>query len=803
MVINIFSVILLLSLSVTSFGQLISGQVQASQQPVQQANVSLRKLPDSSMVRIVITDDSGRYHIAPVPPGTYSITISKTGYKKQMVSPVTMQAHNTRIDLPVIVLLPAPVQLDEVTVTGKRPFIEQKTDRTVVNVANSIIGSGSTALEVLEKAPGITIDQQNDQIMFRGKEGVIVQIDGKQTYLSVTDAVAMLRSMPASNIDRIELISNPSARYDAAGNAGIIDICLKKNNNIGTNGTAMAGAGSGRYGRQRANLQINHRTARINLFGNYGVGREGNYRNFDINRAVTESMQTNYVEQHSFIRFRNHAHNAKAGVDYFINKQTTIGVVWTGIWDVSRETSPATALFRHQPNGEAYLGTLTDKTLSNIQSNHLFNVNLLHSFPGKAQLTADIDFGKFNRQFSNFLTTQTLVPIDPTQPSAYLLSDMPTTINILTFKADYNKPILKGWKLEAGIKMSRVRSDNNLQLSTSTNGNLALDTALSNHFLYAENVYAGYVSAAGKIGPKTDVLLGVRAEYTHSQGNSLTYHNIVTRKYLNLFPSFFITRALHKNHQLNFSYSYRIDRPNYQSLNPARSYIDPFAYSSGNPFLNPQYTHSFEIKHGYKNKIFTAVGATYTTDLVFFVVQPIDAKTTQRKPENIGIAQGYYLTVTFPVAIIKGWTMQNSLTGTYNQFQYQYKFIPLRSAQFAGRINSANAFVFGKGWTGELSGRLNTPSVNAITRTPWLGSMDVGLQKSFLIKWKAKLVVQDVWHSNYFKGKIDVPAFTNSVWITADSRIALLTISFSFGNQQLKGSRQRKTAADEEMQRTN
>ena len=790
-------------LSGQCYCQLISGRVEGNHQPLSMVNISLLKEPDSAVLRTAITDDNGQYQLTNIPAGNYILIASKVGYKRQYVSPVAISATHTHTTLPTINMEPAHAQLTAVTVTGKRPFIEQKTDRTIVNVANSIIGSGSTALEVLEKAPGITIDQQNDQIIFRGKEGVIVQIDGKQTYLSAADAVSLLRSMPAGNIDRIELISNPSARYDAAGNAGIIDIRLKKNNHIGTNGVLTAGAGSGRYGRQRTNLQINHRAAKINLFANYGAGREGNYRNFDISRSMPDSMQTNYIQQHSFIRFRNSSHNAKAGIDYFISKKTTAGIVWTGIWDVSRETSPATTVFRRQPDADAYISTLTDKSLSTIQSNHLFNINLAHLFNGNAQLSTDIDMGRFNRQFSNFLTTRTLLPADSGNNFSNLLSYMPTAITILTFKTDYNQPIGKNWKMETGIKISRVRSDNNLQLSTGTNGHLLMDTALSNHFLYAEDVYAGYMSISGKLGTKTDVLLGLRAEYTHSGGHSITFNNEVTKKYLNAFPSFFLTRSLHRNHTLHFSYSYRIDRPNYQSLNPARSYLDPYAYSSGNPYLTPQYTHSLEIKYGYKNKLFTSLGATYTTDLVFFVVQPTDGKTTQRMPENIGTAQGYYLTANFPVTICKGWTMQTSLTGTYNQFQYRYKSIPLRSEQISGRINNSHAVIFGKGWTGELSGRINTPSTNAITHSPWLGSMDAGIQKAFLRNWKAKLIVQDIWHTNYFKGKINVPAFTTSVWITADSRIALLTITFSFGNQQLKGSRQRKTAAEEELQRTN
>ncbi len=793
----------LLFLCADVYSQSVGGMVQENNKPLALVNISLLKAKDSALVKAAVTDDKGYYKIEDLQPGIYLLKASRVGYKPQSLSSITIKTDGDHLELPVLTLLSAAGQLGEVTVTGKRPFIEQKIDRTVVNVAGSIIASGSTALEVLEKAPGITIDRQNDQIIFRGKEGVIVQIDGKQTYLSMSDVVAMLRSMPSENIDRIELITNPSAKYDAAGNSGIIDIRLKKNNNIGTNGALSIGAGSGRYGRQRGNLQINHRTQKVNVFGTYSANKDGNYWNFDIDKKQPDGAQFNFIRQLSPIRFRNHGHNAKAGMDYFFSKKTTVGIVWTGFWTVSREKSPAEATFRRQKDGDIYFQTLTNKSLSNIQSNHLFNLNLVHSFAGKGQLSVDIDLGRFNRKFKNFLVTETIIAPSPGEPVTNLLSQMPTTIEIVSFRTDYNRSIGDNWKIETGLKGSNVKSDNNLQLSTGTSGNLKIDSALSNHFQYSENVYAGYISFSGKLNQQTDLLIGLRAEHTHSIGNSITLKNKVTKDYLNFFPSIFISRSINKNHTLNFSYSYRIDRPNYQSLNPARSYIDPYAYSSGNPFLTPQFTHSLEIKHGFKNKLFTSLGASYISDLVFFVIQPIDSKTTQRMPENIGTSQAYNLTVTFPVTVMKGWTMQTNVVGIYSRFQYRYKDIPLRVEQISGRINNANAFVLGKGWAAEMSGRISTPAVNALNRSPWLGTMDFGIQKSFPKNWKAKLSLQDVFHTNRFIARVNVPEYESRVQITTDSRIVMLNITWSFGNQQLKNSRQRKTASEEEIQRAN
>lgn len=344
------------------------------------ANVLLLTAKDSSLVKGSVTNAAGYFKIDNVRSGNYLVVVSGIGHK-QTFSPVfSVIPAEKEVQIPVLILAAESKQLKEVTVMAKRPFVEQKIDRTIVNVANSIIASGSTALEVLEKAPGVIIDRQNDQISLRGKEGVIVQIDGKQTFMPMTDVVALLRNMPSDNIDRIELITNPSAKYDAAGNAGIIDIRLKKNNDIGTNGSVSVTGGSGRYARKRASMQINHRIAKVNLFGNYSVYQDGSYWDFDIKRKQIDGSQQNIINSLSFIRFKNNGQNFKAGMDYFINKRTTIGMVWTTFWNKLNESSPAHALFQKQETSPVYLHTLSDKTISSRSSNHLGNFNIQHKF---------------------------------------------------------------------------------------------------------------------------------------------------------------------------------------------------------------------------------------------------------------------------------------------------------------------------------------------------------------------------------------------------------------------------------------
>lgn len=598
-----------------TFGQSIKGKVlEINGKPLPFVNVLLLSAKDSSLVKGAVSDTLGSYAIDNIRNGTYLISASMIGFKQRNMLPVTISAAN-EIAVEPIKLEEDVNQLKEVVVVEKRPFVEQHLDRMVVNVANSIIASGSTALEVLEKAPGVTVDRQNDQIQLRGKDGVIVQVDGKQTYLSMNDLVALLRSMPSDNIDQIELITNPSAKYDAAGNSGIINIQLKKNNAIGTNGSITLGGGSGRYHREGGSLQLNHRAKQLNFFVNYSANSGGNYFDLATRQIRAEQGYTTFADQDTYIRFRTRGQTAKAGVDYFLSKSTTIGVIWTGFWNNHQEEGSAESAFRREESGALFLHAKTDKTISSIASNQIGNINFQHTFKNKGgQLNLDFDKGRFDRDFLNTLHTHTLIFENDEYPFTGLINEMPTEIKITTIKIDYNRSLFERAKIEMGFKYSSVWNDNDLTISQGEEGNLQVDEALSNHFLYKEQVNAGYVSVTGKLGEKTDIQLGLRAEHTHSVGNSISLNNIVTRDYLNLFPSLFLSRPILPNQTLGLSYSYRIDRPNYQNLNPARSYVDPYLYSQGNAYLTPQYTHSLELKHGFKDQIFTSIGASFVDD---------------------------------------------------------------------------------------------------------------------------------------------------------------------------------------------
>jgi hypothetical protein len=784
----------------------LNGKVQdRNSKPIAYANILLLNEQDSSLVRGALSDDAGSYIIENVYPGTYLLAASMLGYKKAYISSVKVPDLSTGIGVSVLTLTEDAELLGEVSVVAMRPLIEKQQDRMIINVANSLVASGSTGLEVLEKAPGVVVDRQSNAITLLGKEGVIVQIDGKQTYLSMADVVALLQNTPSDNIDKIELITNPSARYDAAGNAGIINIKLKENNAVGTNGSLSLAGGYGRYDRERGSMQLNHRSGNFNAFGNYSLNRGGSYSEFRLYRNQADGEQRNVIQQHMLVRDRFTGQNAKVGVDYFLGQNTTVGIGWTGFWNNRPQKSPeAGTLFRREEAGPVYLQTLSDIRISTNLSNQVGNLNLQHTFGAEGgSLSADVDLGRFSRKMNSNILAETIIPHDPANATQGLVTSMPTTIDIFTYKVDYTRTLWDAWNMEAGVKHSSVQSDNNLSLLSGFDGELLYDSTLSNHFNYKEKINAVYASISGAPFLNTEIQIGLRAEHTYSKAHSLTLDHKKVRDYLNFFPNLFVSRQLSEKHRLSFSYSYRIDRPNYQSLNPSRWYLDQYSFAQGNPFLKPQYTHAMELQHGYGDWLFTSFGTSFVSDYVFSLVLPVDHEQAELTPFNIGTLQSYNLHISFPITLTKHWKMQASLLGLYSYLQYSFQDVPLKVEQVSGRLNLSNSFMIANSWRGELSGWVNTPAVYAMFDVPWLGSVDAGIQKTFNENWNAKLSLQDILHSNKIIRDGKGPGFSQYHTIQLDTRVLMLNLTYAFGNQKLKASRQRKTASEEEMKRAN
>ncbi|HEV7350708.1 outer membrane beta-barrel protein [Telluribacter sp.] len=783
----------------------VSGVVQdEKQQPFPFVNVLLLKAKDSTLAKGTTTDVDGKYLIEQIEAGKYLTLISMVGYQKVYSQPFIVASDN--VQLSSISLSTDTQNLKELTVVAKKPFIEQQIDRTVLNVENSIVAAGATALEVLERAPGVTVDQQNERLMLRGKDGVIVQIDGKQTFLSQQELMNLLRNTPSDNIEKIELITNPSSKYDAAGNSGIINIKFKRNKNFGTNGTFTVGGGvvGDKYGRGNSSLSLNHREGKISTFANLNGYKGRGFNTNEIYRTIPFNDNITIFDQESS-RINNSAnYSLRAGIDYFVTKKTTVGALVSGFYN--DWSTPIGETNTRILNGDLSVRQ-TYRTVSESGSkmnNLSANVNLKHQFDDKGkELTFDADYVQYNGKSNNLLDTRYFNPGGESAGTPELVrNSMPSNINIGVAKMDYTQLVGKA-KLEAGLKTSYVASDNNMRFEIKLD-DWSLDPTRTNHFKYTENINAAYTNLSGKINAKTQYQLGLRAEHTHSVGNSVTLNDIRDRNYVNLFPSVFVSRQLDSSNVLNLSYSRRIDRPDYQSLNPFEFYLDPFTFQRGNPNLKPQFTHAFQLAHTYKSFLNTTLAYSKIKDVIVREVprQIASENKTYITTENLDNQDNLSLTISMPLPVTKWWTVQTNFTGVYNRYQtfYQNELFDVEQINWNAYVN--NQFRLPKGWSAEVSGWYNSASIYGFFQVNPQGMLNLGLQKTMLDKkGTLRLNVNDLFWTNQFKGVAEFNEINLRVQSRWPSRQVRATFTYRFGNQNVKGARQRKTGSDELQQR--
>jgi hypothetical protein len=771
-------------------------------QPLPFVNVLLLQPKDSTLIKGIATDENGKFAFEQTESGKYLALVSMVGFEKAYSN--TFELTSEPVVLPLFKLRPVDTSLGEVTVVAKKPFIEQQIDRTVVNVENSIVSAGTTALEVLERAPGVVVDQQNNQLKLRGKEGVIVQIDGKQTFLSQQELMTLLRNTPSDNIEKIELITNPSAKYDASGNSGIINIKMKKNKNYGTNGNVNLGAGIARYGRGNAGLTLNHREGKLNTFVSGGAFVNKGFNNNQIYRSIPFEDKVTIFDQSTERINQSQYYNLRAGLDYYVTNKTTIGVLASGFYNNWSNPFGQTDTKILNKDMELERTFRTNVFNGGKMHNASMNVNLKHQFNDKGkEITFDADYVNYNGTKNSNLDTRYATPAGlPDGAPEIVRNNMPSNINIGVAKVDYAQPLWKG-KFETGLKSSYVTSDNDMIFETKQD-DWVLDPTRSNRFKYTENVNAAYVNFNGTLTKRIKYQLGLRGEHTHSIGNSITLNQIRDRNYVNLFPSIFLSNQLDTNNVLNISYSRRIDRPNYQSLNPFEFYLDPYTFQRGNPNLKPQYTNSFQVVHVYKSFLSTTLAYSRIKDMIAGELpqQIASENKTYVTSDNLDNQDHVSLTVSLPIPVTKWWNVQTNFTGVYNHYKSYYLDQQLEIKQVTWNMYASNQFTIKKGWSAEISGWYNSRAFYGLYAAKPMGMLNAGIQKTFLEKkLTVRVNVDDIFWTNRFRGRAlykDIDFNVRSQWPSRQFRVSL---SYSFGNQNVKGARQRNTGSDDLQQR--
>lgn len=781
----------------------ISGIIlDENKKPADYVTVVLFKASDSSVVKTAFTDPSGTFAFNVANKGSYFYKASNMGYKTLKSKTIVLTEDNQKVDFGTAQLVATAQNLNEVNLAVTKPLIERKMDKVVMNVSNSSIMTGSTALEVLQKAPGVTVDQ-NDKISMMGKQGVLIQLDGKQTYMSSADVANLLRNMQSTEIESIELITNPSSKYDASGNSGIINIKTKKSKNGGTNGSLTGTAGYGKNFRGNTGLNLNHRTQKLNLFGNYNYGRNERDNLIAIDR-ISKGTPDTYFMQVGTSHRKQQNNNFKAGLDYFIDKKNTIGVLVNGYFNHGTEASINNTLIG--PSFQKVDTVLITNTLQNNKYNSLsYNLNYKSVLDtAGSEISADVDYSRYNGNDGSKYDNDYLFPNgERVRPTIFTRNNTPSIIDIKAFKVDYNVSLSKTVKLEAGVKSSWVKTDNDLQAEEFVSNNWQNDVRRSNQFIYDENVNAAYTNL-NKQFKNTSVQIGLRMEQTNSKGNLITTNTVVERSYWDFFPTLFVQQTLSKNNQLGFSYSRRIDRPSYDALNPFIYYLDQYTYSKGNPFLNPQYTHNFELSYTLLQKYMLSIGYSRVNDVIAEVILP-DAANKALYQTNANIARNisYNANLNVPVQITKWWQTNNNLNVFYLSFEApDLAGSALKTGKTSFQFKSQQTFTIVNGFTAELNGSYESPLDYGTLSLKARYYVDAGLSKSlFNKKASLKLALSDIFNMSENNLSSALPGLTYDVHQKNETQIGRISFTYRFGKNEIKPARRRSTGTEAEQGR--
>lgn len=790
--------LLLLCAGFTFAQKTVSGKIlDEKAQAIPFASVMILRHTDSVKTNTAMTDTSGNFSLSGIPSGKYLVKVSYIGYLDFYSQLIEVNDAKKTHHFAAINLTADSRLLNTVNIKGAKPLIEQTLDRTVMNIEKSIMAEGNTAMELLAKAPGVTVTD-GGEVSLKGRAGTSVMINGKPTYLSGDQLANLLRGTSSSAISRIELMANPSARFDAAGSGGIINIILKKNTLTGVNGSISGNIGSGRGIRYGEGASLNYRTNSLNIYSSYNANNQDLKSYSSGARQFSSGNQTQRISQQSEENAKLRSHNFRVGADLNLGEQNTLGFLLNGAIGKYPVTQPGTNQFFNQ-NGTLIWNAVTQTTGNEHWEDLLYNVNYVHRFKKEGhEIKADVDY------VSHFSRMEQLLDTRYADASGALLRDpasrrgnIPSNDDIYAAKIDYILPLSKSSKIEAGWKGSDVTTENNLQYDTLSNGQFTVDGSTSNHFIYKEKIQAAYLNFNTSWG-KYSLQAGLRAEYTATKGHQLTTDSVFKRNYTGLFPSVFITRELSESHQLKAGYSRRIKRPGYWDLNPFRVYEDPFSFYEGNPYLKPAMVNGLELGYAYKSRYFTNLSYNHTSNVISEKVGQVnDGNVTFERPDNLGSFTNIGISFTASTSIFKWWTGSQFLNVYHNRYKINNSSGTVNNSGSTVTFNSQNTFTIGKGWKAELSALYHSKEVRGTTTTSAYSNISSGVQKEVLnSRGTIKLMVNDIFRGYQIKQTMNYENTMTYNRTNSDTRYGQVSFSYRFGGNQAP-SRERSTSSEE------
>lgn len=775
--------------------------VDKALKPVANANVLLLNLSDSTLVKGMISSPTGTFVFENISKGKFIVSSTFTGFEQVYSPAIIIEEASDKIDVGSIPLNHSISELNSVTVTGRKPLYQQLIDRTVINVENSITSSGSTALEVLMRSPGIMVDQYNNTISMNGKNGVVIMINGKPNYMPVSAVVQMLSSMPSSNIEKIELITTPPSNLDAEGNAGYINIVLKTNNNAGTNGSFSIMTGYGKGVLAIPSLNFNHRKGNVNIYGDGSYNLEkvypayiSHYRKATNEGRLTETFSDTYRD----VTETNI--NARLGMDVQAGKKVIAGILFTTYDRVYKMHAWNTNTVTTDNSRDSSM------RIFNTEKNHWFNyslnANLQYNLREHSSITFNADYIYYRNfqpvKYDNerFDKNGTFNYSDKTR------SDKTTPINIWVGSVDYNHKLSNAVSMTSGVKLTLGNFTNDVSFSTLVNNSWVRDDSLSALYTLEEDYSGAYATFNVTLDKKTEMKVGARYEYTNSNLGTETEKNIVDRHYGKLFPSIFLSHKIDDNNSLNLSYTKRITRPSFNDLAPFTYYADPNTLYTGNPALQPAFSNIVKADYIFKNYFLSITYTKENASIQTFQPQTDSVANKQiLSAQNIVNLKTLNASLTLPLNVTQWWSIQLNIMGTWNQANAVIDNKPVRVNNIAYGFNGSQRFTLSPLWSAEVSGFLQSSNVMGIFVQRPMGSMDVGIKKKLKDnKSSLQFAVTNILNTLAFEVKANVPEHN----IYADFRIRTffrgyrLTYSRNFGKEKLRAKRERSTGSEEE-----
>ena len=803
MVQNLLFFIISLFISSTCLSQnaeIIGSIEEPSGAPVIFANVALYDTSGSDLIKVEVSDDNGNFRFKEIPLGIYSLNVSYVGLgeiKKQIVV-----SNTGELSLGKLVMDSGSIELAETVITAQRVMVEVKPDRTVFNVNGTINAVGSDGLELLRKAPGVTIDN-NDNISVLGRVGVLVYIDGKRLPLAGDDLSNYLKNLTAEQIDKIDIISSPGAKYEAEGNAGIIDIRLKRAENIGANGSLSSSYSRGRHGRGNINANGNYRNELLNLFGSGGYFKGKNYNEMDFFNLQNDLS----LDETNRSTSAWNGYQVRGGVDFFLGKEHTLGIL--GSFRSMNEMGEGLNRIAIAQQSNSLVDSILVAGTESITDRNQYTINANYGFQNDngTSLNIDLDYGNYERTRLISQPNQYFAPGE-TELLTEIINqfDTPSEIEISSIKIDYQRNGLGG-VIGVGSKLSNVVSDNTFLFQDVINNSPVRNDQKSNIFLYDEKVYAGYVTYNRSLNDQLDLSLGLRVEQTDASGDLQTFDvNLseppVLLNFLNWFPNAGITWKVNPTNSLNLNYGRRINRPDYSVLNPFNFQLSEISFQKGNPFLRPEIVNNIELGYTLNYRYNFKLAYSKTTDQITRLIAPDseDARANFITWANLAEQEVWGFSASLPIDISKKWNAYTNLRISHINNQADYGDGAIVDVQaFSYSIFQQHTITLPGGFKGEISGYFDGPGVwGGVFEYETSYSLNFGLQKKFLNdQLNVRLSVNDIFYQTGWSGTSVFDGLVSTGRGNWDSRRGAINISYNFGNQKVT-SRKRNTGIDAE-----